>query len=534
VELPYTLPQDSTLFLILKETSPDIWLRKLDWVAERGGMALINVHPDYVCMDGEQLSRRTFPVANYRQLLDRVRQRYGESCWRPLPGELATWYKGTPAARLESQPSRPEGGESPPLSSVNPARLRGMRAAVLLYSQFPNDPRPYRAARSMIEAGMEVDLLCLNGSPDDPRESLVDGVRVFRVPLRHTRGSKLYYFFNYGLFFATSFWFLTRRGLARRYDFVHVHNMPDFLVFAALIPKFRGARVILDLHDPMPELLMTIYGLGADERKVRWMRFLERKSIRMADLVLTPNIAFKRLFANRNGCPEKIHVIMNTPDEKVFDPDRFAPAQTEQASNGEFRIMHHGLIAYRHGIDLLVEAVAMVRPRIPAIKLDIYGAPTPFLATVLATAERLNVTEAVRIHGEKSQLEITDAIRECHLGVVPNRRSAFTEINFPTRLFEYLAMHRPVLAPSTQGILDYFSPEQMLMFNPDDVSDLAAKILWAYENPQALRLLVEQGNQCYRRHPWSGERQRFLGTLDALAHDRIAVQSCGKIGDDQS
>ena len=517
VEMPYTLPQDSTLFLILNELSPDIWLRKLDWLAEHGGMALINVHPDYVCMDGEQLSRRTFPVAHYRQLLEHVRQHHGASCWHPLPGELAAWFKSTHAAWLQSQPSQSEAGESPVISPPNLARLRGKRAAVVLYSYFPSDPRPYRAAEAMIQAGMEVDLLCLTNDLNEPPKALVDGVRVFRLRLRHTRGSKLLYFFNYGSFFAAAFWFFIRRGLARRYDIVHVHNMPDFLVFAALIPKLLGARVILDLHDPMPELMMTIYGLKPEARGVRWLAALERWSIRAADLVLTPNIAFKRLFDTRSGHPEKICVIMNSPDETVFDPHRFAPGQNEQDTPGEFRLMHHGLIAYQHGIDLLVEAVAQVRPKIPAIRLDIYGAPTPFSATALETAERLGVAEVVHYHGEKTQLEIADAIRRCHLGVVPNRRSAFTEINFPTRLFEYLAMRRPVLAPSTQGIRDYFSPDQLLMFNPDNPSDLAAKILWAWENPQALELLVDQGNQSYRRHVWSGEKRVFLEKLAELA-----------------
>lgn len=76
VELPYTLPQDSTLFLVLREKGPEIWLRKLDWVAERGGMALLNVHPDYVRFPGEPPSPRTFPVEHYRALLEHVRTNY--------------------------------------------------------------------------------------------------------------------------------------------------------------------------------------------------------------------------------------------------------------------------------------------------------------------------------------------------------------------------------------------------------------------------------------------------------------------------
>lgn len=95
VELPYSLPQDSALFFLFRETSPDIWIRKLDWVAKHGGMALINVHPDYLRLDSQNVSPSSFPVAYYRQLLEHVNKRYGPSCWRPLPLELATWFRGT-------------------------------------------------------------------------------------------------------------------------------------------------------------------------------------------------------------------------------------------------------------------------------------------------------------------------------------------------------------------------------------------------------------------------------------------------------
>lgn len=89
VELPYTLPQDSTLFLLFQEKSPDIWIKKLDWIAEQGGMALINVHPDYIQFPGDPLSMETFPIEHYRRFLLHVRDTYGDTCWHALPREVA-------------------------------------------------------------------------------------------------------------------------------------------------------------------------------------------------------------------------------------------------------------------------------------------------------------------------------------------------------------------------------------------------------------------------------------------------------------
>jgi glycosyltransferase involved in cell wall biosynthesis len=102
------------------------------------------------------------------------------------------------------------------------------------------------------------------------------------------------------------------------------------------------------------------------------------------------------------------------------------------------------------------------------------------------------------------------------VGVVPNRFSAFTNINFPTRLFEYLAMGRPVIAPATQGILDYFNEEEIIVFKPDDVNDLAEKILWVHQHRELLPDLVERGARVYRKHLWSNERDHFIQEVSAM------------------
>jgi glycosyltransferase involved in cell wall biosynthesis len=522
IELPYTLPQDSTLFLVLREKSPEIWKRKLDWVARHGGMALINVHPDYIDFSGRG-SNREYAASLYSEFLQFVSAHYAGQFWNPLPGALAEWFDQTRSkpAKTGALPLASDMISSERLPSEIAPVLQRKRAAVLLYSNYPSDPRPRRAAEAMIEAGMNVDLLCLLTANDSPRKEQIKGVNVFRTKMIRRRGGKVAYFLQYGRFFCSSLWFLTWRGLRHKYDVVHVHNMPDFLVFAALIPRLRGARIILDLHDPMPELMTSIYALEAIDWRVRLLRRLERWSIGFSQLALTPNIAFKTLFASRSCRAEKVQIVMNSPEERIFRLD--ATRVRERApDDGEFRIMHHGLIAHRHGVDLLVEAVARVREVIPGVQLHIYGAATPFLETVLEVARRLEVSDRVHYHGSKSQLEIARAIQESDLGMVPNRHSSFTELNFPTRIFEYLALNCPVIAPATKGITDYFRPDQLLMFEPGNPDDLVAKILWAKAHPEALREIARQGANVYRQHLWKNEKIRFINAVASLHSGRAA------------
>jgi peptidoglycan/xylan/chitin deacetylase (PgdA/CDA1 family) len=104
VELPYTLPQDSTLFVLLQEKTPEIWMRKLDWIAQHGGMALIDVHPDYLCFDDAMTGPREYPVTHYKSFLDYVSRQYDGTFWNTTPRKVAQF-----CARVMKAPTASEG-----------------------------------------------------------------------------------------------------------------------------------------------------------------------------------------------------------------------------------------------------------------------------------------------------------------------------------------------------------------------------------------------------------------------------------------
>ena len=394
--------------------------------------------------------------------------------------------------------------------------LKGKRVGVIVFSHYPSDPRPRREAETLLQAGAEVDVISLEQNAKDPRRETHCGVNILRVPLRHWRGGKLSYVFQYGSFILASFFIMALRCFRRRYDLIHVHNMPDVLVFSALVPRLLGAKVILDLHDPMPELMMSIYGLREHSFSVRLLKFLEKCSIGFAHLVLTPNIAFQKLFVARGCSPKKLRVIMNSPDEEIFPFRALADVEAGSQSTRPFVVMYHGAIVERHGLDIAVSAFKSVMAVVPNAELHIFGRRTPFLDQVMEQVKQTGLESSVKYQGQKSLEQIVRAIDGCDIGIIPNRGSAFTEINMPTRIFEYLARGKAVIAPRTSGIQDYFGDEEISFFQPGNEADLAKRIVELLQNGRKAEELVRRGQAVYRAHRWTEERKSFVDSAARL------------------
>lgn len=417
---------------------------------------------------------------------------------------------------------------SPSASSPSVARherLRGKRVGVVMFSFYPNDPRPRRALEAMVREGMLVDLICLRGEGSPARE-VQGNVEVFRIPLQRRRGGMLAYLYQYAAFILISSLIFAWRSLTRRYDLIHVHNMPDILVLSALVPKMLGAKVILDLHDPMSELMMTIFKLGKDTWSVRLLRRIEKWSIARANVVVTVSVTFKRVFSARSCAPDKVEVVMNSPDGEIF-PLR-APTTPAYGSRKPFVIMYHGSLVERNGLDLAVEALMLVRKTLPQAELRIYGESTPFLDRVMDMAKSKGLQEGVHYLGPRRLEDLVREIESCDVGVIPNHKNSFTDINTPTRIFEYLALGKPCIAPRTSGIQDYFRGDALVFFQSGDAEDMARSIEYVFSHPAEVTEVVGRGQEVFREHSWQKERQRLIGVVSGLLDKRTKQSAVTK------
>jgi glycosyltransferase involved in cell wall biosynthesis len=490
VELPYTLPQDSTLFNVFGEPSPEIWLRKLDWIASHGGMALVNVHPDYLRFDGDPPSPSTFPVAHYVRLLEWVRERHGDTFWQPLPREVAEF-----------------------VLTVNPlpkGRMRN-RVAMITHSFYEIDNRVTRYAEALAQRGDLVDVFALRRSPEFTERESIRGVSVNRIQsrLEKTRRSKLAYVWQLSRFFLTSSFKLTRNHIRKPYDIIHIHNMPDLLVFAAWYPRLTGARVILDIHDIVPELYSSKFAAGKRTLSVSLLKWIERRSARFAQHVIISNDLWLETFANRTGLQDRCSVFINNVDTRVFRP------VPRTRNDGKILILFPGGLQWHQGLDIAIDAFQKVSRQFPNAEFHIYGDGNMKPSLVTQAAE-LGFGDKVKFFAPLRIAEIAHVMANADLGVVPKRADSFGNEAYSTKIMEFMSVGVPVVVSKTKIDQYYFDDTVVRFFKSGDREALAEAMIDVLLNSDVRKTLVANASKYSIANSWDSRKADYLRLVDSL------------------
>ena len=378
------------------------------------------------------------------------------------------------------------------------------RILVIRQYRFPNDIRVRREVQALLDDGHQVDVIGLGGD-DQPRKDVWHGVRVRRLRLATKRSGGLRYLFEYGVFALYAAALGTAWHLRRRYDMVQVHSLPDTHVFAALVPKLTGAKVMLDLLETMPEFFGTRF-TGAPRFVNRLVELAEQASIRFADHVITCTEQMKEAFVSRGAPPEKIDVILNSADETIYDANRYPPRSREP---GRFSLIMHGTVEERYGIDTAVEALALLKDEIPELELQVYGGGTYREVLARLAAER-GVADRVHIQRDWVPLEdLVRAISQADAGVVAMKRDPFRDLTHCNKMYELITMRRPALMSRTRSVEAYFDEESFAWFESDDPADLARAIRRVHADPALADAMVARAGARNEDYRWHHQREHY-------------------------
>lgn len=389
---------------------------------------------------------------------------------------------------------------------------------MVVHSYYPlGETRVQREAMALVERGFDVTVLCLR-SGEEARREQVDGIDVRRLPVRRHRGSGLaVQLLEYLTFFVLVAVMLTGLHLRRRFDTIQVHNLPDFLVFAAVVPRAMGTPVVLDLHDLMPEFFAARTEASLDSPLVRAVRLQEQLSCRFASHVITVTDGWRQTLVQRGVSAGKVSVVMNVADAQVFDAAA-VPAPPGRADG--FNVLYHGTFTHRYGVDLIVTAAALLRERIPDLHVSLLG-DGDSRDELVEMVDRLGLEGVVTLSAGMVGVDrLPAAIRAADVGVVPNRRNVFTDGILPTKLLEYVAMGVPVVAARTTTVESYFDDQQVEYFAAGDAEDLAAHLEALHADPERRRKLAENAADFNHAHPWTGIAEQYATVVRRLATGR--------------
>jgi glycosyltransferase involved in cell wall biosynthesis len=398
------------------------------------------------------------------------------------------------------------------------------RICLIRHYYYPEDPRSRREAEALADAGHEVDILTLRQDGEPARE-VINGVNVRRLPVGHYRRSLFHYAYEYSAFFMLSFLILTARFFRRRYDVVQVNSLPDFLIFAAASAKLFGARLVLDMHECTPELFCTKYGVSHAHPVVRILAWMEQRSLAFADQVITCTPQQRDVFASRGTPREKITVVLNAANSAIFRPRTAGPVLWEPGE--PFRLVAHGLVVQRYGLETMVRAVALLVDEIPGIVLNVYG-KGDYLPEMVALARELDIADRVIAHGFVPEEELLDGIAQAHVGVIAARRDSFRDLTHTQKMYEYVAMCKPVVIAETPAVRTHFDEECFQFFTSDDPADLARALRDLYHNPARAITMVESASTRYRAYSWEAQRHIYsraaLGSLPQYATGHAGLE----------
>ena len=396
-----------------------------------------------------------------------------------------------------------------------------MRICMLSYSFYRSDTRVQQYARALAERGDEVDVLALRRG-GDPAQEILDGVKVHGIQSRRRdeRGP-FTYLYRIVRFLLRSLIILTRQHWTNPYDLIHVHSVPDFLVFAALVPKLAGARIILDIHDILPEFYASKFKVSSSSLVFRALKLMERCSIALADHVIIANHLWYERLISRSLRREKCTPICNYPDLRYFFP------HTRTRTDGKFIIMYPGTLNWHQGLDVAVKAFARIVDQAPDAEFHIYGeGPTrPMLADL---TQRLGLNGRVHFYNPQPLHDIAQVMSQADLAVVPKRAESFGNEAVSTKVLEFMALGIPVLESRTKVGTYYETDSRVMFFASENVDDLANRMLLLIRDQPLRERLVARASEYVQENNWSVKKREYLELVDSLtslgarrAEDRV-------------
>jgi Glycosyltransferase len=381
---------------------------------------------------------------------------------------------------------------------------------MLAYTAYESDGRVRRYSEALANRGDHVDVIALSSGAVPLGTEELDGITVYRLQRRdHDERHKWTYAWRLLRFLIVATLFLVRHQRRVRYDLIHVHNVPDFLVFAAWYPKFKGARLILDIHDIVPELFASKFGATADSLYFRLLRLIEKASAAFVDHVIVSNHLWYETLTSRSVAKERCSVFINSVDPIIFR------RRDRTRNDGKLILLFPGTFQWHQGLDVAIEALVHIKKKVPTAELHLYGGGG-VEADLVQHAARLELNGSVKFLGGVPYERIAEVIANADIGIVPKRADSFGNEAYSTKIMEFMSQGVPVVASRTKIDSFYYDDSLIRFFTSGDSEAMAKAVLAVVEDTALRDSMVAKGLEYADRNSWAHKHHNYLDLVDRL------------------
>jgi len=384
-----------------------------------------------------------------------------------------------------------------------------MRVCMLTYSHYETDARVRRYAETLVKRGDQVDVIAL-GTDSSGDHIMLRGVNFYSIQTRKPDERERWsYFIRILKFLFKSAIFLTNRHLKRPYQVIHIHNLPDFLVFASVFPKLLGAKIILDIHDILPECYSTKFNADRTGFAFRLLTLIEKVSMVFSNHVIVSNHIWQKTLVSRSVKEKKCTVILNYPDESIFYK------RPRNRKDDKFIMIYPGSFIWHQGIDIAIKAFSIIKDQVPASEFHIYG-NGPAQGMLETLVFDLGLQNRIIFRKVVPPNELADITAEADLGIEPKRNYGFANEALSTKIMEFMAVGVPVIASDTKVHRYYFNESVIKFFRAGDENDLAESMLLMIRDTDLRKRLVSNAWKFVEGYMWMNNKDKYLKLVDSL------------------
>ena len=385
---------------------------------------------------------------------------------------------------------------------------------MIVYTNYPTDTRVRREAETLSRLPeYSVSVLSLK-SKEKPVTYSLDGVQVIELNEQKYYGkNQVKYVFSYVRFLVLSLFKCTELFFSEKIKTVHVHNMPNFLVFSAIIPRLFGKKVILDTHDTVPETYATKFSVLSGWL-FRLLCLEERVSCAFAHKIISVNSVQREALIARGISKDKITISMNVLDHRIFN-SQACQTNTSLKTDG-LKMVYHGTIAKRLGVDLIIRSMADSIKYFPDLEFHIWGSGGGDLDEIAKLSKKPGFVGKVQFHDALPMRDLIPKLLGMTLGVVGNRKSPATELMLPVKMLEYVALGIPVVAPRLKAVQHYFTEEMVSYFEPDDIESMTRAILRLLERESLRKSQAVKAKAFLDQYGWEKHQKSLIDLYNNL------------------